>query len=132
MRILRALAPAHRIRSHKALACAPIRRGITSSFSGVTLETAGNVYFGGKCVSHAFVTADGAKKSVGVVLPAELTFNTAAAEIMECVAGSAEYKLAGSEEWKAVAPGESFSIPADSSFDIKVDDAFHYICSYAE
>jgi uncharacterized protein YaiE (UPF0345 family) len=38
--------------------------------------------------------ADGTKKSVGVMLPATLTFNTGAPEIMECVAGSCEYKLA--------------------------------------
>jgi hypothetical protein len=41
--------------------------------------------------------ADGTKKSVGVVLPAALTFNTGAPEIMECVAGGCEYKLAGTD-----------------------------------
>lgn len=35
-----------------------------------------NVYFDGKCVSHSLMLADGRKASVGVVLPATLTFNT--------------------------------------------------------
>ena len=103
----------------------------TSNIANVTLTTQANVYFDGKCVSHSFQTADGAKKSVGVVLPATLTFNTAAAEVMECVAGSCEYKLAGTDEWKRSSAGESFNVPANSSFDIRVTEAYHYICSYA-
>lgn len=102
----------------------------TASIANVTLSTQANVYFDGKCVSHGFTLADGTKKSVGVVLPATLTFNTGAAEIMECVGGSCEYKLAGSDEWKKSGPGERFSIPANSSFDIRVTEPYHYICHF--
>ena len=102
----------------------------TATISNVTLTTQANVYFDGKCVSHSFTLADGTKKSVGVVLPATLTFNTGAAEIMECVGGGCEYKLAGSDEWKSSGPGEQFSIPANSSFDIRVAEQYHYICHY--
>ena len=102
----------------------------TATLPNVTLTTQANVYFDGKCVSHSFTLADGTKKSVGVVLPATLTFNTGAAEIMECVGGGCEYKLAGSDEWKSSGPGEQFSIPANSSFDIRVTEAYHYICHY--
>ena len=59
---------------------------ITEHFNSVNLQTAANVYFDGKCVSHSFTLADGTKKSVGVVLAAQLVF-TAAAEVMECVKG---------------------------------------------
>ncbi|HRM53785.1 MAG TPA: pyrimidine/purine nucleoside phosphorylase, partial [Ottowia sp.] len=86
--------------------------------------------FDGKCVSHGFTLADGNKKSVGVVLPATLTFNTGAAEIMECVGGACEYKLAGSDEWKKSGPGDKFSIPANSSFEIRVTEPYHYICHF--
>ena len=103
----------------------------TTQYDNVTLTTQANVYFDGKCVSHSFVLADGTKKSVGVVLPATLTFGTAAAEIMECVAGSCEYKLDGSDEWKKSGLGEKFSVPANSKFDIRVTEAYHYICHYA-
>lgn len=102
----------------------------TETLDGVTVSTRANVYFDGKCVSHGITLADGTRKSVGVVLPATLTFNTGAAEIMECVAGSCEYKLAGSDEWKRSAAGESFSIPANSSFEIRVAEAYHYICHF--
>jgi purine/pyrimidine-nucleoside phosphorylase len=103
----------------------------TSSIPHVTLTTAANVYFDGKCVSHSFTLADGTKKSVGVVLPSTLTFGTGAAEIMECVAGECEYKLAGSDVWVTSKAGEQFHVPANSKFDIKVTQAYHYICHYA-
>jgi uncharacterized protein YaiE (UPF0345 family) len=74
--------------------------------------------------------ANGEKKSVGVVLPSHLTFNTAAAEIMECVAGACEYKLAGTDTWHHAAAGDKFSVGANSSFEIKVDQAYHYICHF--
>ena len=103
---------------------------ITEKIDGVCVTTQANVYFDGKCVSHAITLADGTKKSVGVVLPAQLTFNTGAPETMECVAGACEYKLAGSSEWIKSGPGEKFSIAANSSFDIRVAQAYHYICHF--
>jgi len=103
----------------------------TSTINAVTLTTQANVYFDGRCISHSFKTASGEDKSVGVVLPSTLTFNTGKAEIMECVAGSCEYKLKGQEQWHTVRAGEQFSIEENSSFDIKVTDSFHYICHYA-
>ena len=102
----------------------------TATIPNVTLTTQANVYFDGKCVSHGFTLADGTKKSVGLVLPATLTFNTGAAEIMECVGGSCEYKLAGSNEWQKSGPGDKFSIPANSSFEIRVTEPYHYICHF--
>jgi uncharacterized protein YaiE (UPF0345 family) len=102
----------------------------TTQISQATVTTQANVYFEGKCVSHTITLADGTKKSVGVVLPSQLTFNTGAAEIMECVAGSCEYKLAGTDSWLKSGPGEKFSVPANSSFDIKVAEAYHYICHF--
>ena len=103
----------------------------TEKIDGVSITTKANVYFDGKCVSHSFTYPDGTKKSVGVVLPATLTFGTAAAEIMECVGGSCEYKLDGSDTWVKSGPGDKFSVPANSKFDIRVTEAYHYICHYA-
>jgi uncharacterized protein YaiE (UPF0345 family) len=102
----------------------------TETLAGVSVGTRANVYFDGKCVSHSLTLPDGTKKSVGVVLPATLTFNTGAAETMECVAGSCEYKLAGSESWETSSAGQRFSIPANSSFQIRVAEAYHYICHF--
>ena len=102
----------------------------TTQFDGVSVNTQANVYFDGKCVSHGITLADGTRKSVGVVLPATLTFGTAAPEIMECVAGGCEYKLAGSDQWLQAGPGDKFSVPGNSSFETRVTEAFHYICHY--
>ncbi len=100
-------------------------------FDNVSIVKKANVYFDGKCVSHTVQFADGTKKSVGVVLPATLTFNTGAPEIMETVAGSCRYKLKDSGEWKTAKAGESFSIPGNSSFDIEVSgETYHYVCHF--
>lgn len=105
----------------------------TTTMQNVTLTTKANVYFDGRAVSHSFVTADGVSKSAGVVLGPDtaLTFGTAAAEIMECVSGSCEYKLKDTQAWVQVGEGESFNVAENSSFDIKVADQFHYVCHYA-
>ena len=102
----------------------------TTHIDAVSVTTQASVYFDGKCISHGITFADGNKKSVGVVLPATLTFNTGAPEIMECVAGSCEYKLAGSDQWLTSNPGEKFSIPGNSKFDIRVTEPYHYICHF--
>ncbi|MDP2096874.1 MAG: pyrimidine/purine nucleoside phosphorylase, partial [Hydrogenophaga sp.] len=91
----------------------------TTHIDGVTVTTQASVYFDGKCVSHGITYPDGTKKSVGVVLPATLTFNTGAPEIMECVAGSCEYKLAGSDAWLKSSAGDQFNVPGNSKFDIR-------------
>jgi hypothetical protein len=106
----------------------------TEKIDNITVQTQANVYFGGKCISHGILLADGSKKSVGVILPATLTFNTGAPETMECVGGACEYKLAGSGGWATSSIGESFSVPGHSTFDIRVApgfDAYHYICHFA-
>jgi uncharacterized protein YaiE (UPF0345 family) len=102
----------------------------TETLAGVSVTTRANVYFDGKCVSHSVTLADGTKKSVGVILPATLTFNTGAPEIMECVAGACDYKLAGSNEWVKSAAGQKFNVPGNSSFEIRVTEAYHYICHF--
>ena len=96
----------------------------------ITVTTQANVYFDGKCVSHSIAYPDGTKKSVGVILPSSLTFNTGAPEIMECVAGSCDYKLAGSDVWVKSSAGEKFSVPGNSKFDIRVTEPYHYICHF--
>ena len=103
---------------------------ITDHIANISINTQANVYFDDKCVSHGITLADGSRKSVGVVLPSTLTFNTGAPEIMECVAGSCAYKLAGSASWVTSLPGEKFSVPGNSKFDIRVADAYHYICHF--
>ena len=103
-----------------------------NQFNNVSVVSKANVYFDGKCVSHSITLEDGSKKTLGVIFPATLTFNTGAAEIVESVAGSCRVKLAGEHEWKTCGTGESFSVPGNSSFDIEVlGEPYHYVCHFA-
>ena len=106
----------------------------TEKIDNISVTTQANVYFDGKCISHSITLADGTKKSVGVILPASLTFSTGVPEKMECVGGACEFKLQGSDTWLTSSIGESFDVPGNSKFDIHVApgfDAYHYICHFA-
>ena len=104
---------------------------ITEQLDGVAVTTKANVYFDGKCVSHSVRFADGTGKSVGVILPSTLTFNTGAPEVMEGVAGSCRVRLKGETEWKTYGAGESYNVPGNASFDIEVvGEPYHYICHF--
>lgn len=103
----------------------------TETLAVASVSTRANVYFDGRCISHTVHLADGSRKSVGVILAATLTFNTGAAEVMECVAGGCEYRLSPDAAWQTSGPGDRFEVPADSRFDIRVADAYHYVCHFA-
>lgn len=100
-------------------------------FDNVSVVKQANVYFDGKCVSHTVQLADGSKKTVGVILPSSLTFNTGAPEVMEGVGGSCRVRLKGELEWKTYASGQSFDVPGNSSFEIACDEPYHYVCHFA-
>jgi len=98
--------------------------------SGVSIVTKANVYFDGRCVSHTVHTQGGERKSVGVILPSTLTFETAAPEVMEIVAGRCRVRLAGSEATHEYGPGQQFSVPGNSSFRIEALEPLHYVCHF--
>ncbi len=101
-----------------------------SQFDNVSVIKQANVYFDGKCVSHTLLFADGSRKSVGVIFPSALTFNTGAPEVMELNAGKCRIRLQGESEWKTYQGGESFSVPANSSFDIETTEMLDYVCHF--
>ncbi|MDB5727863.1 MAG: pyrimidine/purine nucleoside phosphorylase [Noviherbaspirillum sp.] len=103
---------------------------ITSQFDHVSVVKKANIYFDGKCVSHAIIFPDGTKKTIGVIFPSSLTFNTEAAEVMEINAGQCRIRLKGESEWMNYQGGESFKVPANSSFDIEVTETLDYICHF--
>jgi len=102
-----------------------------SKFDKVSVLKQANVYFDGKCVSHTVQFADGSKKTVGVIMPSTLTFNTGAPEVMEGVGGSCRVRLKGESDWKVYAAGQSFEVPGNSSFEIACDEPYHYVCHFA-
>jgi uncharacterized protein YaiE (UPF0345 family) len=81
-------------------------------------------------VSHTVVFPDGTRKTLGVIFPATLNFNTGAPEIMEINGGSCRVRLAGSEEWKTYAAGQQFDVPGNSNFDIEVTETLDYVCHF--
>ena len=59
-------------------------------FENVSVVKKANVYFDGQVSSRTVCFADGRKKTLGFMLPGEYTFTTAAAEVMEIMAGELE------------------------------------------
>ena len=101
-----------------------------SQFDSVSVIKKSNVYFDGKCVSHTVLFADGSRKTLGVIFPSQLTFNTASPEIMDVVAGSCRVRLDGESEWRSYSAGESFEVPGNSKFDIETTELMDYVCHF--
>jgi hypothetical protein len=101
-----------------------------SSIDGVNVVKKSNVYFDGKCVSHSVLLPDGTKKTIGVIFPSKLTFNTGAPERMEIVGGRCRVRLAGSEAWQDYGAGNEFRVPGNSSFDIETSELVDYVCHF--
>jgi hypothetical protein len=103
-----------------------------SEFQNVTVVKKANVYFDGKVTSRTVLFPDGAKKTLGVMLPGEYSFNTADKEIMEILSGTLEVQLPGSTAWKKIKGGEQFEVPPQSKFSLKVTTLTDYCCSFVK
>ncbi|EGF31186.1 Putative cytoplasmic protein [Oxalobacteraceae bacterium IMCC9480] len=103
---------------------------MSDQFENVTVKKQANLYFDGKCVSHTIVFADGTKKTLGVIFPSTLTFNTGAPEIMEINAGKCRIKLAGQSEWQTFEGGQRFDVAGNSSFEIETIEVLDYVCHF--
>jgi len=101
-----------------------------SEFRNVTVVKEANVYFDGKVTSRTVVFPDGSKKTLGVMLPGEYSFNTGDKEVMEILAGDLEVQLPGSDTWRKVRGGEQFEVPAQAKFSLKVTSLADYCCSF--
>jgi uncharacterized protein YaiE (UPF0345 family) len=101
-----------------------------STLQNVTVTKKSNIYFDGKCVSHTVILADGSKKTIGVIFPSSLTFNTGAPELMEIVGGKCRVKQAGASDWETFEAGQRFHVGANSSFDIETLETVDYVCHF--
>lgn len=101
-----------------------------SNFTNVTITKKANIYFDGKVTSRTLTFADGSKKTLGIMLPGEYSFNTDNKELMEILAGNLLVQLPGSEEWQVCQAGTAFEVPAKSSFNLKVSAITDYCCSF--
>src|SRR5262249_8499959 len=104
---------------------------VRERLEGVSIDTKANVYFDGRCVSHTIRLADGSRKSVGVILPAQaLTFDTAAPETVELIPGRCRVRLAGQSAAREYGGGQSFDVPGQSRFEIEALEPLHYVCHF--
>ena len=101
------------------------------TIKNVELTKKANIYFDGNVTSRSFIDENGAKKSLGIMMPGEYTFGTNDAEHMEIIAGRVEVLIAsGDSNWKTIDAGGSFEVPANCSFDIKVLEITDYCCTF--
>ncbi len=100
-----------------------------TQFDQVSVIKKSNVYFDGLCVSHTIMFADGSKKTIGVIFPSTLTFNTSAPERMEIISGECSVTRVGkpTEQFRS---GQSFYVDGDSSFDIEALSIVDYVCHF--
>ncbi|MBU5613059.1 pyrimidine/purine nucleoside phosphorylase [Geomonas azotofigens] len=101
-----------------------------SEFNNVTVIKEANVYFDGGVTSRTIFFADGSRKTLGIMMPGEYTFNTGSAELMEIMSGEMTVLLPGSPDWVPVRGGEAFEVPENSSFKLKVTAVADYCCSF--
>lgn len=101
-------------------------------FENVAIVKKANSYFNGQVTSRTVLFADETKKTLGIMLPGEYEFGTAAAEVMEILAGKADVLLPGQTEWKTYQEGDVFQVSANSKFQLKVQTVVDYCCSYIE
>ena len=101
-----------------------------SEFNEVTVVREANIYFDGRVTSRTILFADGSKKTLGIMLPGEYTFNTGAKELMEILSGDLDVLLPGENNWQTVRGGEAFEVAADASFSLKIKTLTDYCCSF--
>lgn len=101
-----------------------------SAFKNVTVVREANVYFGRGVTSRTVLFADGSRKTLGIMQPGAYEFNTAAAEVMEILAGELQVVLPGGREWRTVKGGGEFHVPANATFGLRVTSLTDYCCSF--
>ena len=104
---------------------------MSTQFDNVSVVKQANLYFDGKCVSHTIIFPDASKKTIGVIFPSLLKFNTGAPEIMELNAGTCNIRLQGEDTWATYTAGQTFNVPGNSSFDIETVETLDYVCHFA-
>lgn len=102
-----------------------------TEFRNVTAVVKANIYFDGRVVSHSILLPDGSRKTLGLIYPGQVHFNTDKAERMEIVAGACTVKLDGQKSFVVYSAGQAFEVPAKSGFDIGVASGIcEYVCSF--
>ena len=100
------------------------------SFKNVEIKKKANVYHEGRVTSRTVLSADGSRKTLGVMLPGSYVFNTDAAEVIDVTQGRCRVKLNDGPSWSEHTAGNSFSVPAHTRFEIEVTELLDYVCHF--
>jgi len=100
------------------------------SFKNVEIKKQANVYHDGRVTSRTIVTADGKRKTLGVMLPGTYAFDTEAPETIDVTQGRCRVRRAGESDWVEYRAGKSFSVPGGSRFEIEVTALLDYVCHF--
>lgn len=103
---------------------------MSTQFDHVSVVKKANIYFDGKCISYSLVFPDQSRKTVGVILPATVTFATDAPETMEIVEGRCRARIGEEGDWKTYEAGQRFRVPGNSRFDMEALEPVHYVCHF--
>jgi purine/pyrimidine-nucleoside phosphorylase len=99
-------------------------------YENATVVRKANVYYDGHVTSRTVFLADGARITLGIILPGHYTFSTADREHMEILAGKLNVLLPGSPVWESYTAGQTFDIPANCEFSVSASEVTDYCCSY--
>ncbi|MDH5648154.1 MAG: pyrimidine/purine nucleoside phosphorylase [Gammaproteobacteria bacterium] len=103
-----------------------------SEFNNVTVVKKANIYFDGGVTSRTIQFVNGEKKTLGIMLPGEYTFDTGKKELMEIQSGEVEVLLPGESTWRRFGAGDTFEVAANASFQIKSNGVTDYCCSFID
>lgn len=99
-------------------------------FTNVRIIKKANIYFDGKVTSRTLYTANGEKKTLGIMLPGEYEFDTGVPEIMEVLSGEINVCLPGETVFRTYKEGDTFHLPANITFKLSIKKVSDYCCSY--
>ncbi len=99
-------------------------------FSNATIKYKANIYHDGKVTSRTVITANGERKTLGIMLPGNYRFTTDTEEKIDISVGRCRIRLAANPQDLTYQAGDSFSVPAHTSFEIEVLELVDYLCHF--
>jgi uncharacterized protein YaiE (UPF0345 family) len=100
---------------------------MSTRFDHVAINKKANIYYDGKVISYNLLFPNLSQKTVGVILPSIVGFDTHAPEIIEIVAGKCKVRLSETEPWINFEAGQRFHVERESHFDLEALEPVHYV-----
>ncbi|WP_254533157.1 pyrimidine/purine nucleoside phosphorylase [Natrinema gelatinilyticum] len=97
-------------------------------FEDARIGKQANIYYDGEVTSRDVETADGQRKTLGIMLPGGYTFETDDEEEIEIVAGELTVDVDGNVN--SYEAGDVFTVPSDTTFGLDVETVVDYCCTY--